>query len=135
MVVSLADRSRLRREKEGGERKRVRKETKCICHPKHDLICNLTVISCVELLKLTRKFMDGIYEMMASIHIDAWLMQDERHVQYRYMVVDPRKGKHYEDLHDYGNTVVNRCFRMSREECAEVQSSTEGNKHKNNEYL
>lgn len=68
--------------------------------------------------------------MVASVHLDARLLQDEQHVQYRYMVMDPGKGKIYEHLHDYGGTATNRCFRMNREECAAVQSSEEGNIYK-----
>ena len=65
--------------------------------------------------------------MVACVHLDARLLQDEQHVQYRYFVADPSKGKCYEYLHDLGNNVANRCFRMSRKECGAMQSSTEGN--------
>ena len=75
----------------------------------------------------TRELVGGKYEMVACVHLDARLLQDEQHVQYRYFVADPNKGKCFEHLHDYGNNVANRCFRMSRKECVALQSSTGGN--------
>lgn len=72
-----------------------------------------------------REIVKGVYEMMACVCLDARLLQDEQYVQYRYLVLDPREGKH-ENLHHAGEAAANRCFRMSREECAAAQSTTEG---------
>lgn len=73
-----------------------------------------------------REVEEGVYEMMACVCLDARLLQDEQHVRYCYLVLDPKEGKCYENLHHAGKTAANRCFRMSREECAAAQSTTEG---------